>query len=73
MNKFAVSILALGAVLAAPALANESVHNGQRVTIATVEPAVDAGNAALAGTLSFASTADRGIANDPARSAFSGK
>lgn len=73
MNKIAISVLALGAAFAAPAFANETVHNGQRVTIASVEPAVNAGTVALAGVLSFASAADRGAVNDPARSAFSGK
>ncbi len=73
MNKIAVSILALGAALATPALANEAVHNGQRVTTASVAPGEVAAPAAIAGTLSFSSGADRGAAIDPARSAFSGK
>jgi hypothetical protein len=73
MNKIAVSILALGAALATPVLANEAVHSGQRVTATSVAPVEAAAPATIAGTLSFASGADRGVAIDPARSAFSGK
>jgi hypothetical protein len=73
MNKIAVSILALGAALATPVLANETVHNGQRVTAASIVPVEAVSPAAIAGTLSFASLTERGIANDPARGSATGK
>lgn len=73
MKTIAASILALGAALASPALANEAVHNGARVTTATVEPSITADNTVLAGTLSTAFFADRVAAIDPARAALSGK
>lgn len=77
MKKIAVSILALGAALATPVLANEAVHNGQRVTVTSVAPVETVGPVAISGTLSFASAntsaAERGIATDPARGALSGK
>ena len=72
-NKIAVSVLALGAVFAVPALANETVHNGQRVTAASVAPVENVGPDAIDSTLSLAPTAAGGLAIDPARTAFSGK
>lgn len=72
MNKIAVSILALGAALATPALANEAVHNGQRVTVASVVPAEAAVPAAIGDTLSFASVASA-VTIDPARGSLAGK